>query len=193
MSDATSDPGLLAVARRVLTQHGFRVSERPLESAGEHPVGDAGDNVTWLLAESDYFLLGVASGESFEDLLVLEGFVAAALGALVDQSDLGSKRWDFYVVLLSSADTNQRGAPDVVRLQYNTRSLRRLVSLGIPAREDAVAEALATFLPLPEPPPGGLPSAFEELVAQLVINGIPQGQAASGVKNYRERGSIDAD
>jgi hypothetical protein len=193
MSDQTSDPGLLAVARRVLAQHGFRVSERPLEGSGEPSLGGTGDGSTWLLAESDYFLLGVASGETLEDLLVLEGFLVAALGVLVDQSDLGSKRWDSYVVLLSSADTEQRGTPDVVRLQYNTRSLRRLVSLGLPAREDAVTEALATFLPLPEPPPGGLPSAFEKLVAQLVINGVPQDQASGAVRNYRANGTIDGD
>ncbi len=95
------------------------------------------------------------------------------------------------MVLLSSTGTDQRGAPDVVRLQYNTRSLRRLVCLGTPGREDAVAEALATFLPLPEPPPGGLPSAFDELVAQLVINGIPEEQAATAVTNYRSSGSIE--
>jgi hypothetical protein len=182
MSEPTSDPGLLAVARRVLTQHGFQASERSLEDAGE---------ATWLLAESDYFLLGVAAGGTFEDLLVLEGYLTAALGVLFGEKDLGAKRWDSYVVLISSTGTDQRGAPDVVRLQYNTRSLRRLVCLGTPAREDAVAEALATFLPLPEPPPGGLPSAFDELVAQLEINGIPKEQAATAVKNYRSSGSID--
>jgi hypothetical protein len=182
MSEPTSDPGLLAVARRVLTQHGFQASERSLEGAGE---------ATWLLAESNYFLLGVATGETFEDLLVLEGYLVAALGGLLDENDLGPKRWDSYVVLISGSGTDQRGAPDVVRLQYNTRSLRRLVCLGTPAREDAVAEALATFLPLPEPPPGGLPSAFDELVTQLVINGIPEDEAAIGVKNYFLTGSID--
>jgi hypothetical protein len=182
MSDIVGDPALLAVARRVLAQHAFRVEESPLDGVS---------GVTWLLAESDYFLLGVACGQSFSDLVVLEGFLAAALGTLVQGPALGPKRWDCYAVLLSSSSTDQRGAPDVVRLQYNTRSLRRLVSLGTAPREDAVREALATFLPLPDPPPGGLPSAFEELASQLVINGIPQEQAGSVVASYRSFGSID--
>jgi hypothetical protein len=176
------DPALLAVARRVLAQHAFRIEESSLEGTGD---------VTWLLAESDYFLLGVTCGQSLADLLVLEGFLAAALSTLVQGPKLGSKRWDCYAVLLSSSSTDQRGAPDVVRLQYNTRSLRRLVSLGTAPHEDAVREALATFLPLPDPPPGGLPSAFDELVSQLVINGIPSEQASSVVASYREFGSID--
>jgi hypothetical protein len=182
MSEVRSDPGLLAVARRVLTQHSFRVKEGPLEGA---------EGVTWLLAESDYFLLGLVAGQSFDDLLVLEGFVAGALGALFETSELGPKRWDSYVVLLASSGTDQRGAPDVVRLQYNTRSLRRLVALGTPAHDDTVAQALATFLPLPEPPQGGLPSAFDELVAQLVINGVPEEQANSAVSNYRASRSLN--
>jgi hypothetical protein len=176
MSTVNSAPGLLAVARRVLTRHDFRVNERTL---------DGPDAATWLLAESQYFLLALAAGESFDDLLVLEGFLAAALTTVFEDGKLGPKRWDSYVVLLSSSGADQRGAPDVVRLQYNTRSLRRLVSLGIPAREDAVAEGLATFLPLPEPLPGGLRSAFDELVAQLVINGIPEDRATTAVNSYR--------
>ncbi len=182
MSTVTSDPGLLAVARRVLTQHDFRVSEMTLADA---------DAATWLLAESEYFLLALAAGASFDDLLVLEGFLAAALATVFEDRRLGPKRWDSYVVLLSSSGADQRGAPDVVRLQYNTRSLRRLVSLGVPSREETVAEALATFLPLPEPPPGMLRSAFDELVTQLVINGIPEDRAATVVGSYRRTGSID--
>jgi hypothetical protein len=182
MTIVDSDPGLLAVARRVLIRHEFRVNERSLDGA---------DAATWLLAESEYFLLALAAGASFDDLLVLEGFLAAALATVFEDGELGPKRWDSYVVLLSSSGADQRGAPDVVRLQYNTRSLRRLVSLGIPAREEPVAGALATFLPLPETQPDGLRSAFEELVAQLVINGISEDQAATIVSSYRTTGSID--
>jgi hypothetical protein len=46
MTTVNSDPGLLAVARRVLTQHHFRVTENTLDGPGE---------ATWLLAESAYF------------------------------------------------------------------------------------------------------------------------------------------
>ncbi len=182
MSAPVDDPALLAVARRVLSQHGFRMEEATLEGAGD---------VTWLLAESDYFLLGVTSGQSFDDLIILEGFLASALGTRLQGDGVGPKRWDSYAVLLSSSGTDQRGAPDVVRLQYNTRSLRRLVCLGVPAHEDTIREALATFLPLPDPPPGGLPSAFDELVSQLVINGIPQERAKNVVDSYRASRSID--
>jgi hypothetical protein len=181
MTPVSADPNLLAVVRRVLSQHNFRVQETRLDGL---------DDIAWLLAESESFVLGVAAGQTLDDLLVLEGYVAAALGELIQGSELGAKRWDSYVVLLASSDKDRRGSPEVVRLQYNTRSLRRLVALGTAAHEDAVAAALATFMPLPRPPPGGLPSAFNELVAQLVINGIPEDRAASVVGDYRSTGGI---
>lgn len=182
MTSLGSDASLLAVARRVLTHHHFRVQESQLPGL---------DDGAWLLAESEYFVLGLATGQTFDDLLVLEGYVVAALGELLQGSELGPKRWDSYVVLLASSDSDQRGRAEVVRLQYNTRSLRRLVSLGIAAHEEAVTSALATFLPLPDPPPGGLRSAFDELKQQLVINGIPDAQAAAAVATYRSTGRDD--
>ena len=182
MTSVNADPLLLSVARRVLDRHRFRVQETQLEGL---------DDAAWLLAENQYFVLGVTAGQTFADLLVLEGYVAAALGALLQGSEPGAKRWDSYVVLLASTGTDERGRPDVVRLQYNTRSLRRLVCLGTAAHEDAVTGALATFLPLPDPPPGGLPSAFDELVQQLIINGIPDEQAAAVVASYRATGGTD--
>jgi hypothetical protein len=176
MTQVNAEPQLLSVVRRVLAQHGFRLEEFQLDEL----VG-----ASWLLAESESFVLGVVTGKTFDDLLVLEGYVSAALGQRLRDGDIGAKRWDSYVVLLTSAGKDQRGRPEVVRLQYNTRSLRRLVALGVAAHEDAVSGALATFLPLPEPPPGGLPSSFDELVTQLVINGISEDEAASLVATYR--------
>ncbi len=179
--DVSVDSRLLVVARRILERHRFRVQEQRLEELEE---------VGWLLAESEYFVLGVAAGQTLDDLLLLEGYVADALGQLLQASQLGAKRWDSYVVLLASAGVEQRGQPDVVRLQYNTRSLRRLVALGTAAHEEAVTAALATFLPLPEPPTGGLRPPFDELVEQLVLNGVGAEQARAAVANYRASNGI---
>lgn len=182
MTEAVVDPLVLSIARRLLERTGFLVEERAI---------DGRDDATWLLAESEYFVLGVAAGQTFDDLLVLEGFLADALGKIISGDALGAKRWDSYVVLLATSDADQRGTPSVVQLQYNTRSLRRLVALGVGGHEDAVAAALATFLPLPSPPAGGLPSAFDDLVSQLALNGVPEEQAAAAVTSYRATGNVD--
>lgn len=185
MTPSPSPPSaLLSICRRILNQAGFRVEERHLVAA---------EDAQWLVAESEYFILGVVTGETLDDLLNLEGYAAADLGALVTEADLGPKRWDSYLILLATGGADQRGRPEVVRLEHNTRSLRRIVGLGTAPHEEAVLGALATFLPLPPPPPGGLPSALEELIDQLVLNGVPKEDAAVAVAGYRSRVGIDGD
>jgi len=174
-----TDPQLLAAARRAFAARQFRLSESTLPAAGDSP---------WLLAENDHFVVAVVAARSLEDLRVLEGQVAVALGDLLAATDLGPKRWDAYVVLLARSDAEQRGRPDVLDLEYNTRSLRRIVSLGV--SETSVDEALAPFFALPQPPPGGLPSAYEELVEQLIVHGIERERAEAAVAMYRRSGSV---
>ncbi len=178
------DPALVGLARRVLTGSGFRVSERQLPGLGDTP---------WLLAESDLFVLSVVAGRGLQDLQILESHAAPALSELLGQADIGAKRWDAYLILMASGDSEERGGRAVLDLQYNTRALRRIVALGVPAEEAAVLAALSTFMPLPEPPSGGLTSAFNELIDQLVINGIARDRALAAVAEYRAEGSADGD
>lgn len=176
MTEPATDPLLLGVSRRVLSARGFRIRESQLDGLVAAP---------WLLAENDYFLLGLTAGSTLDDLRVLEGYVAAEMNQLLEKAELGPKRWDSYVVLLGSSDADKRGDPDLLRLQYNTRSLRRVVSLGVQASEEAVSRALTAFLPLPDPPAGGLPSPFEGLLEQLIINGVARERAVQAVATYR--------
>lgn len=175
------DPALVAFARRVLAARGFRVRESQLPGLGDTP---------WLLAESELFVLAVVAGRGLEDLQILESYAAPALSELLVGADLGAKRWDAYLVLLASGDSAERGRRAVLDLQYNTRALRRIVVLGVSADEDAVLAALTTFVPLPDPPSGGLSSAFDELIEQLVINGVAHEIAEAAVAAYRLTGSI---
>lgn len=174
------DPQLLTAARRALVAHDFRVREAELPTARE---------LSWLVAENENFILGVAAARTLDDLRVLEGHVAAALGELLKNPALGPKRWDAYAVLLASTDAEKRGTREVLSLEYNTRALRRVVSLGV--TEDAVAEALGPFFALPEPPEGGLPSPFDELIEQLVVNGLDRHRATHAVDYYRANGVLE--
>lgn len=175
-TDLRYDPALLALAQRVLKRHGFRIWEGLLRDLGDTP---------WVLAESDDFVLAVVAGRSLSDLELLESHAAPELGEMLTSGDLGPKRWDAYLVLMASGDSGARGKREVVDLQYNTRALRRIVALGVSADEDAVLGVLSTFMPLPDPPAGGLTSAFDELIDQLVINGIERERAEASVQEYR--------
>jgi|tagenome__1003787_1003787.scaffolds.fasta_scaffold20718352_2 hypothetical protein len=176
------DPALLGLARRALAARGFRVSEGQLPGLGDTP---------WLLAESDLFVLAVVAGQGLQDLQILESYAAPVLSERLAEADLGAKRWDAYLILLASGGSDERGAREVLDLQYNTRALRRIVALGVAADEGAVLSALSTFMPLPDPPSGGLTAAFDDLIEQLVVNGIDRDRAQAAVTAYREPRSGD--
>jgi len=170
------DRSLLAVARRVLSANGFRTAEANLTGL---------EDVPWLLAENEYFILAVVAGLSLDDLLGVEGFVSADIeGRVGGAPELGAKRWDTYVVLLTSAEA-ERGRPEVLSLEYNTRSVRRLVLLGAAPYEEAVTTALRAFLPLPPPRPEKLASAYDLLIDQLVVNGVREDFARAAVAAHR--------
>lgn len=172
---ADSDPQLLAAARHSLSTSGFRIQESRLPAPADAP---------WLLAENEYFVIAVVAGRTLDDVRLFEGYLAAALTGLLGDHDVGPKRWDAYAVLMARSDASERGRPEVLDLQYNTRSIRRLVCLGV--SEPMVDEVLAPFLSLPAPPPGGLPSAYEELVDQLIVHGVEEERARTVVNEYRQ-------
>ena len=113
------------------------------------------------------------------------------MSELLAEADLGAKRWDAYLILLASGGSDERGRRAVLDLQYNTRALRRIVALGVAADEDAVVSAPSTFMPLPDPPSGGLTAAFDDLIEQLVVNGIDRYRAHAAITAYRKSGSGD--
>ncbi|HZW43607.1 MAG TPA: hypothetical protein VFF32_04330 [Dermatophilaceae bacterium] len=167
------DPALLGLAHRVLKRRGFLVREGALRGLADAP---------WLLAESDDFVLAVVAGRGIADLELLESHAAPELGEMLAQGDLGPKRWDAYLVLMASGDSDERGNREVVDLQYNTRALRRIVALGVSADEEAVLSVLATFMPLPDPPSADVPHFSGELSRRFAGGslGLVEGVQGSG-------------
>ena len=175
-SGPATDTALLAQARRLLATSGFRVQEGPIPGTQDS---------TWVLAESEAFILAVVPASSPDDLAELEAYAATALSEAVSAAEVGAKRWDAYLVLLSSGGENQRGSRTITGIQYNTRSLRRLVQLGVPPEPSAVRRALSTFLPLPDLQAGAPSSALDDLLEQLVVNGADRHAAASSIAEFR--------
>lgn len=177
VSEVVIDLTLLAEARRLLEQSGFTVVDTELSSA----------RWPWLLAENGLFALGVAAAQTLDDLVTLESYATPILADRIRGA--GPKRWDAYLVLLAREDREARGTRAVRSLQYDTKVLRRILSLGVHTDEESVRRALRLFLPLPGPSAQALASAFDALVEELVLQGINSGQAREAVRNYQEQAS----
>jgi hypothetical protein len=70
-------------------------------------------------------------------------------------------------------------------IQYNTRSLRRIVQLGVRPEPSAVWHALSTFLPLADYQTRHDATVLDDLLEQLVVNGVDRDAATISIADFR--------
>lgn len=180
MSDTTSAQ-LLTHAQSVLSDHGY--------STDMVPLGDW----TLLLGENHYFIVGVAASPSIADFETLEALAGDYLSNLVGDADVGAKRWDVYLVLLSRELPEDDGEDEAVlfELAHSTRLFRRIVRVGVVPNRTEVESALGAFLPL------RLVGSFEKaedpltlLENELSLHGVDSATAKRVVAEFRQYESI---
>jgi hypothetical protein len=173
--------GLLEVTARILERSGFTVEHVALSDAIEPE----------LLAENEFFAIGVLTRSTLHDLAVAESLAAEALLARLGGVEGGAKRWDAYLVLLTSEPSRHADDRERVDLVYNTRGLRRIIGQGLVPTDESVSRVLTPFLPLS----GALDSSFRdigsELADALAVNGIEQTRAQRYVSAYLDTGTLD--
>lgn len=174
--------GIIERASVILREHGYEaltISIMPEKSM--------------LLAENDFFALGVIEFEDVTDLSRVEASAAAELsGRLKDSS--GVKRWDAYLVLLSPnrQDDASPLSESVASIVYNTQFFRRIVRWGTSANDQSLFRALRAFLPLTVTTAGPVVSPAERLAGSLPSFGISADEAAAALVRWRESNSDDA-
>lgn len=166
------DLSLLNGVARVLEEVGFTVKMSDLTDS----------RVPWVLAENGLFALGIIATRGLHDLITLESYATQILTERIRGA--GPKRWDTYLLLLAREDRYARGTQAVRELQYDTSSLRRMVNLGIDAGEESVRRALRPFLPLPAPSSSTLGSTLDNLLDELVLQGIDRERATKAMLSH---------
>jgi hypothetical protein len=139
----------------------------------------------FLLAENDYFAIGITEFFSPQELPVI---AAAAANALVERiaTDAGAKRWDFYLVLVSSVHPDDVVMPEsVTTIVYNTTFFRRVVKWGIEPSELSISEALRAFLPLAATGVAAPVSPMQRLAERLPSYGLSPELAAQTMERFR--------
>jgi hypothetical protein len=180
-SAAFTDNVLLQDADKLLREAGFS-TRRSVFAGGEVPC---------LLAEDRFFFVALIASKTLDEVRRAESFAANELLERLASGAAGAKRWDAYLVLLAQEAIETPGQTrEVVDLQYNTRGVRRLVATGVTDRESLTA-ALRPFLPLPPTSPSGLGDALDELVDELILNGVPAETAPRYVAAFAQTGNLD--
>ncbi len=185
MTDSTFSDDLLELSRVVLEDEGYAVDRFDMAATGSQEL---------LVAENPYFVLAAASAPTIDGLGELEAIGSAKVVKAADEADLGSKRWDVYLILMTSqgASDDRAIAADLVSINYNTHQIRRLARVGVQPTLADVRIALTPFLPIPEPT--RLQSdvdVLEDLRLALVTAGVASEVAGRAIAAFRESDSLD--
>lgn len=147
----------------------------------------------WILAENEYFVAGVCAVDAVDALPDLNDRLTGELIELATSESVGSKRWDFYLLLLcrQGEPTSDAAATSIYSINYDTSYIRRIVVLAVEPGLDSVRDALRPLLPirdLDRSEPLGEP--LEELEQGLVEFGMDSTTAARAIAAFRQAGSL---
>jgi hypothetical protein len=181
---------LVELAQVVLQNAGYETLEMRLTIA---PADDVEAGRPLLLAQSHFFVLAVGAGSTLEAVREIEPYAVEELVRRAEESDLGAKQWDLYVVLMSSQQvSDDRGASsELVAINYNTRLVRRIAHAGVSPTIESIEAVLRSFLPLPRSRQTDvLEDALTLLEGELQQEGVDETLAGRAIASFRSTGSL---
>lgn len=137
--DIALDDDLLRLAGEVLTRAGYTTVP-------------PGSGTPAILAENSDNVVAVTATITVEDTVRAEPLLSKLLTAQMGSKSLDGKRWDGYVVLLTSQAAPWAVAEPLFGIAYNLRHVRRLVKVEVDPTLAGVQRAIRPVLPLPQPP-----------------------------------------
>jgi len=182
---------LLEVARIVLDRAHF-ATERIDAPSGESSTEETH---ALLLAQDAFFILAVGVAATVDGFAALERAAVSELTRRAAASELGAKQWDLYLVLLTGQPPTDDGhaASQLVALNYNTRSIRRMAHAGVAPTLEAMERTLRPFLPLPEVANAAvLEDALTLLEKELTREGVDADLAGRAIAAFRDSGSLSS-
>ncbi len=175
-NSVTGDRDLQALAKAVLLEQGYSIED----ISSDFPV---------LLAENPYFLVAVVATSTITQLLVAEPVVEALVTERVDAAEVGAKRWDAYVVLLTQerSPESSRTTRDLFSINYDTRNVRRIAHSGVDATLASVRIALGPFVaPIELDDPELTADALGFLLEALAARGVERELAGRALSAFRQ-------
>lgn len=178
-----TDSELLHIAKGVLETHGFAVESSPTTSG-----------VDLVLAENPYFVVGVAAIKTIHELLTYEGLAETSLANRLDNSAIGPKKWDGYLVLITQERSSDEDdtTRDLYAINYDTARVRRIAHTGVDPTPEAVAHALAPFIAPSDATSSEIQDdPFVALVDALASRGVSRDFANRAAAAFEQGASLD--
>lgn len=176
-----SDEELLALAQIVLVDNGFVV-----ESIDER--------LHMLLAENHYFVIAIIAPSTIRTLMQAESIAFQILEQRISRSEIGPKKWDAYLVLLTQERSNEddETTRGLYAINHDMSHLRRMAHTDVEPTAAAVARALSTFLePIHLEDEPDRVDALETLADSLSSRGVEDDLVQRAVRVFSQGGALD--
>jgi hypothetical protein len=171
---AAADTELLGLAGLVLRDSGYTVED------------GATNGLPYLVAEDLDNVLVAGAVVAIEDVFAIEPTLRRVLLARLGGARAESKKWDGYVVILTSTRPDESMSEALFDLTYNLSEARRLVRVGVEPTTADVARSLRAVLPLTKPSvDGGLVDPLTALEKRLVADGLGRDEVAEAIAGFR--------
>jgi len=135
-STQLTDEVLVELENVVLRQAGYLVQ---LESA---------DGINYLLAEDKDNVITASAVLTTESIQLVESVLTRVLIEQMSDHSLEAKKWDGYVVILSSSRPNDEETRSLFNMTYNLNQVRRVIKMGVDPTAASVSRGLRAILPL---------------------------------------------
>ena len=156
-SSGLSPTVIIAAAREVLSNSGFRIANE-----SEITASEPGSS---LLAEDDYSVIALVAYDTWSELQAKWAYAQAELVTLLAKRLARSapKAWDGYLVLFCGAPTSNNSG--ISTIERDTTRVRKIVATGEALKTTAdISRVLDPFLPLTRP---GTEAEIPDVLATL--------------------------
>ena len=171
------DTELIELAEVVLRQAGYAVER------------DDVDGASYLLAEDLDNVITATAVLTADDVETIEPRLTRVLVDKLSDRSLEAKKWDGYVVILSSARPDDDATDALFGLTYNLNQVRRLVRVGIEPTTASVARGLRAVLPLSQTHVDAiLTDPMAALQARLIADGLDPEQVERAMLVFSSQG-----
>lgn len=180
MKVPSADSELLAIVETILGEQGYAVERL------ENPF-------SMILAENVFFVIAVVSCHTIQDLTYAQGAAEQALVERLATVNLGPKKWDAYLVLLTQERSREDDlvTRELYAINYDTTRLRRIAHTAVSATSVSVSHAMAPFLAPPEGSAMNMPGdPFARLLDALEARGVDRNIADRAISAFEQGGSL---
>ncbi|WP_140425745.1 hypothetical protein [Cryobacterium sp. N19] len=169
------------MTKTVLSNQGFQV-----ESMGEH--------FNMIVAENSNFVVAVAAMNTIQNLILAEPVALDAIARRIQSVELGPKKWDTYLVLLTQEKSAEDDdiTRDLYAINHDTSRLRRIAHTGVDPTPEAVRHALAPFIePVTPTTLIAHTDALDAMLSTLISGDVSEELARRAVVAFEQGASLD--